>query len=61
PFWKIISHCNPVFYMINILRHAMIGKEEASIPFAFMLIFLLLGFLLTLNWCLLKKGKGLRE
>lgn len=61
PFWQKISYLNPVLYMVNALRHAMIGQEEVSMTLAMGIIFLMLVVLTLLNLYLLKKGVGLRE
>jgi ABC-2 type transport system permease protein len=30
PFWKTLSHFNPLFYMINGMRYGVLGVEDAS-------------------------------
>jgi len=59
--WQKISLLNPILYMVNALRHAMIGQEEVSMTLAMCIIFSMLIGLTTLNLYLLKKGVGLRE
>ena len=61
PFWQKISHLNPVLYMVNALRHAMIGQEEVNISVAMLIICIMLLVLVALNMFLLKRGVGLRE
>lgn len=61
PFWQTVSHFNPILYMVNALRHAIIGQEEVNINLAMMIIGGLLLGLILLNLYLLKKGLGLRE
>jgi ABC-2 type transport system permease protein len=60
-FWQKVSHLNPVLYMINALRHTMIGKQETNIAASMLIICTLLFLLTALNMILLKKGVGLRE
>jgi len=48
-------------YMVNALRHAMIGQEEVSMSIAMSIIFFMLVALTVLNLILLNKGVGLRE
>lgn len=60
-FWQKITFLNPIFYMVNALRHVMIGQEEVSMALAMSIISLLLIVLVVLNMVLLKKGVGLRE
>lgn len=61
PFWQKISHLNPILYMVNALRHAMIDQGEVSMNIAMSIIVLMLVLLITLNMVLLNKGVGLRE
>lgn len=61
PFWEKASHFNPILYMVNALRHAMVGYEEVNMAVAMSIICLLLLLLATLNLFLLKKGVGMRE
>jgi ABC-2 type transport system permease protein len=60
-FWQKISYLNPILYMVNALRHAMIGQAEVSMTVAMSIIFLMLITLIIVNMILLKKGVGLRE
>lgn len=60
-FWQKISLLNPILYMVNAMRHAMIGQEEVSMTLAMSIILLLLFSFTLLNLVLLKKGVGLRE
>lgn len=60
-FWQSLTHLNPIFYMVNVLRHAMIGTQETNILLAMSIILTMLGLLIGMNMWLLKKGVGLRE
>lgn len=60
-FWQKISLLNPILYMVNAMRHAMIGQEEVSMTLAMSIICLMLVSLAVINMILLKKGVGLRE
>lgn len=59
--WKTIALFNPILYMVNALRHAMIGQEEVSMPLAIMMIVFMLVLMVTINLYLLNRGVGLRE
>lgn len=59
--WQKISWLNPILYMVNALRQAMIDQSEVSLGFAMSIICLMLVLLTVLNMVLLKKGVGLRE
>lgn len=61
PIWQKISHFNPILYMVNAMRHAMIGQEEVSMTLAMSIILLMIVALTSLNLILLKKGVGLRD
>lgn len=61
PFWQKISMFNPILYMVNALRHVMIGQEEVSMTLAMSIMVLLLAGLTVINMVLLNKGIGLRE
>lgn len=61
PLWQSVTHINPIFYMVNALRHAMIGQEETDMWIAMTIIVLMVCILAVVNLRLLKKGVGLRE
>lgn len=60
-FWQSVSHFNPILYMVNALRHAMIGQEEVDFTLSVIIIVSMLILLIVLNFILLKRGTGLRE
>ncbi len=61
PFWQKISYFNPILYMVNALRHAMLGHREINMVLAMSIILGLLVSLALFNLYLLKKGVGIRE
>lgn len=61
PVWQKISHLNPILYMVNALRYAMIGNHEVNIFLAMIVICFLVTLLSVVNFWLLKKGVGLRD
>lgn len=61
PLWQKISHINPIWYMVNALRYAMLGTSEANIVTAISLMVIIFISLLGFNLVLLKKGIGLKE
>lgn len=61
PFWQKVSYFNPIVYMVNALRHVMVGQQEVNMVLAMTIISLLLVCLVTLNLVLLKKGVGIRD
>lgn len=60
-FWQKVSWLNPILYMVNALRSAMIGQSEVNTTLAMGIIVLMLALLTFLNMILLKKGVGFRE
>ncbi|CAM4454999.1 MAG: Inner membrane transport permease YadH [Legionella sp.] len=60
-FWQQLSLLNPILYMVNALRQAMIGQSEVGMGLAMSIICIMLILLAALNLFLLKKGVGLRE
>ncbi|KTC77841.1 ABC transporter permease [Legionella brunensis] len=61
PFWRTVSHFNPILYMVNALRYAMIGQQEVNILTAMIVICIMVILLTVLNMILLKRGIGLRD
>ncbi|MDP3562019.1 MAG: ABC transporter permease [Legionellaceae bacterium] len=61
PFWHHIALLNPIFYMVDALRWAMIGQKNPHITPAMIFICGLVIFLLGLNLVLLKRGTGIRD
>ena len=60
-FWQQVSYFNPIYYMVNAIRQAMIGDQVGSMSFAMCIICSMLCVLIILNLVLLKKGIGLRD
>jgi len=60
-FWQKVSYFNPIVYMVNALRHVMVGQQEVNMVLAMTIISLLLVCLIALNLVLLKKGVGIRD
>lgn len=59
--WQKLSLLNPILYMVNALRQAMIGQSEVNMTLSIGIICIMLLLLTVLNLVLLKKGIGLRE
>jgi len=60
-FWQKVSWLNPILYMVNALRDAMLGQSEVNFGMAMGVTLSLLIALLILNLILLRKGVGFRE
>lgn len=61
PVWRTLSHFNPIMYMVNALRHAMIGYDSVSMSLSLSVIGLIIGILMAINLWMLHRGIGLRE
>ena len=60
--WYIVSLCNPIHWLISLLRYAMLGAPM-SVPILIPIAILIctLGILYLIVWTLLKKGIGIRS
>lgn len=61
PFWQNLSKFNPIVYMVNAMRYAMLGIHDINISLAMFVLSASLLFFVAINLILLKKGIGLRE
>jgi len=61
PFWNMITHLNPIYYMVSAFRYAFIGKEDINVWLALSIMVGMLVFLVLLNVFLMKRSVGLRE
>lgn len=61
PFWQTISQFNPILYLVNVLRYAMIGQTDVHLYQSMAIICIIIASLTFLNLRLLRKGVGLRS
>ena len=64
-FWRTVSLGNPILYMVNALREAVLGSSDLAsmnmtIQFALLMIVLFIIILFFLALWLLNRGKGIR-
>ena len=59
PF-QTITHFNPVYYMINLVRYGFIGYTEANIALSLAFLTVATAALFTMNYRLFKRGYKLR-
>ena len=64
-FWRTVSLGNPILYMVNALRQAVLGSSDLAtmgmtIQFALFMIVLFIVILFFLALWLLNRGKGIR-
>lgn len=61
PFWRNLSHYNPVFHMVNAFRYGMLGIADTAVWIGIALSISLVLTLTLLNLFLLQRGVGLKE
>jgi ABC-2 type transport system permease protein len=59
PF-QTLTHFNPIYYMINLVRYGFLGYTEANVALSLVLLALVTGALFTLNYRLFARGYKLR-
>jgi ABC-2 type transport system permease protein len=59
PF-QTLTHFNPIYYMINLVRYGFLGYTEANVALSLGLLTLVTGALFTLNYRLFARGYKLR-
>lgn len=60
-FWQYVTHINPIFYMVNAFRYAMLGYSDIAFPIA---IWVMMGFIVVLytaSLWMLKHGVGIKN
>lgn len=56
-FWQWISQANPVLYMVNAMRYAVLGESDVSISFSILMLFIFdVAIFIAALW-LLARGK----
>ncbi|MBX9587043.1 MAG: ABC transporter permease [Gammaproteobacteria bacterium] len=58
--WQIISHFNPVLYMVNTFRYGMLGQSDVNVVGSLIVLFVITVLSYSLAWILLEKGIGIR-
>ncbi len=59
--WRFLMQANPVFYLINGLRHGFIGSSDVPLWIAYAVLGALAALLVAVNLFLLRRGLGLRQ
>ncbi len=60
-FWQVVSHANPILYMISGFRFGFLGTADIDLTTSFLLIFVFCVVLFMINLRLLDKGFNLRQ
>ena len=59
--WQDISLLNPVLYIVNAFRYALIGSSDVDITQAIMTMVIFTVMLALTAWCLMQRGTGLKQ
>ncbi len=59
--FKTLIELNPIYYMINTVRYAMLGQADVNPAIALPIITVVTGALVLLNYLLFKRGYKLRD
>lgn len=59
--WQTLTHFNPVYYMINVVRYGFIGYSEANVALSLALLAAATGLLTLMNLRLFRRGYRLRS
>lgn len=61
PVWQVISHFNPVLYMISAFRYSILGFSDVPFATAIIVLFGCVAFLFGWVLYLFKTGRGLKN
>lgn len=59
--WQIVSHFNPIFYIISIFRYGFLGIETVSLGYGLIVLAGFIALIYTVNYTILKRGTGVRS
>ncbi|MCL2418264.1 MAG: ABC transporter permease [Conexibacteraceae bacterium] len=59
--WRTITHFNPIYYMIALVRYGFIGYEDTNILFSFVFLAVVTAALLAFNYRIFATGRYLRS
>ena len=60
PFWQVVSHGNPILYMINGFRFGFLGISDMNLGLSYLVIIAFTVVLFAINLRMLKSGYGIR-
>jgi ABC-2 type transport system permease protein len=62
PDWaKVVSHANPILYMVSAFRYGFLGKSDVDLGLAYAIMISAAVLMFALAVTLLNKGTGIRE
>lgn len=59
-FWQLVSRFNPIFYMVNVFRHGVLGTSDVDPIIGIVVILCFIAGLFLLALTLLNRGVGIR-
>ncbi|MGR3983920.1 MAG: ABC transporter permease [Gammaproteobacteria bacterium] len=59
--WQVVSHINPILYMINAFRYGFLGISDIGLGVSYAITLLFIAALFWLNLKLLSSGFGIRK
>lgn len=60
-FWRMISHLNPILYMVNGFRYGFFGISDVNVVTSLIILVIMNAILLSIDWYLIHKGTGLKS
>lgn len=60
-WWKAITYANPIFYLINGFRYGFLGVSDVAVSLSVLVLLVMIGVLIALNWYFLRTGLGLKQ
>lgn len=60
-WWQVLTHANPLFYLINGFRYGFLGITDVSLTISLAVLFGMIAVLIALNWYLIRTGLGLKH
>ncbi len=60
-FWRLVSHVNPILYMVSAFRYGLLGVSDIDLRIAFAVILAFVFGLTVVGLQLLKKGVGVKS
>ena len=60
-FWKLVSHLNPFFYIIDGFRFGLTGQNDGSLNVGMVYILLINFVLLIVLYGMIKRGRGIKQ
>ena len=58
--WRTLTHFNPIYYMIALVRYGFIGYHDTNIAFSFAFLAVVTAALFALNYRIFAQGRYLR-